>query len=146
MASVLSITRDRVKTILGTVTGLSASRIKLGTVDFSASTEFLNTIVSGGPYVIVGKPSRTASLSGGIYEWELPLKYYHGYADDADNDYKAIDDILELARSALNTFTNYTDCAMPTGEVSIDSPEELSEKPRVVMHEITLRGMAADLP
>ena len=144
MPSVLSTTRDRIKTILGTVAGLSAARIKLGTVDFSASTEFYNTIVSGGPYVVIGKPSRTASLSGGIYEWEIPIKYYTGYADDADNDYKAIDDVLELARAALNTMTNYTDCAMPFGEVSIEEPEDLNEKPHVVMHEIKLRGMAAD--
>ena len=144
MPSVLSTTRERVKTILGNVAGLSSTRIKLGTVNFSATTEFFSDIVSSGPFVVIGKPSRTASMSGGIYEWELPIKYYTGYADDADNDYKAIDDILELARAALNTMTNYTDCAMPFGEVSIEQPEELNEKPHVVMHEIKLRGMASD--
>lgn len=145
MASVLSLTRERVRTILATVTGLTtAGQIVLGTKDFAANVEFLNTIVTNGPFVVIGKPARDRGQSGGIFEWTIPIKYFAGYADDADNDYKSIDDTLELAMIALNNMASYTDCYKPFQGIETSEPEELSEKPRVVMHEITLRGMGSD--
>ena len=126
--------RERIKAILDVVSGYSSARIKLGNVDLLAENTLLSALATAGPYVTVGR----ANLEGGtisspsIYGFEVPVHFWFGYADDAANDFVAIEDLLVTALAALMTKSNWTGADYGMTPLSYELEEETEDagKPR----------------
>lgn len=144
--SKVALTRENIKAIADTVTGLSASRNVLGLDDIGATTDFFATIVSTGPYLQIrpakiGKIDETSFMKG----FSVECRLYFGFANDADYTYTAIEDLLYTTGTglidSLMTVTNWTGASLSTPQSISDiaEPEILTDKkPIVAMYTLTL--------
>lgn len=136
--------RERLKAIADGVSGLSAARNVLGVDDFGASTELFLDMVSGGPYLKVLPAKREETdIQAGTKKFSIVAHLYFGFANDADYDFTAIEDIFFPLVNALALASNWTSASVvsPT-DVSTDGPElKTNHKPIIGMYTITLNFM-----
>ena len=134
--------RERIKSILDGVTGLTAARTKVGNVNLAADNTFLTTLVSSGPYVTVGRAKfKDGSISSpSFYAFDVDVNFWFGWADDADETFVAIEDVFVGALGALMAKASWTgsDYGMfPTG-YDLDESIEDAGKPRKLHYVITM--------
>lgn len=132
-------TRLRIKAIADTVSGLSAARNKLGLNDLSADTEFLNTLVSAGPYLIIMPAEPVAYDSTTLLShFKVELVLWIGAANNADNDYTAIEDLFATLRTAIMNRANYTTVCPPQDMTDISREVRTDLTPNAITYKMEI--------
>lgn len=116
-------TRLRLKTIADNVTSLDATRNVLGAVDIDADTDFLATMITEGPYLVIKPASMTEfTLNPVRNQFEIECELLFGFPADEDYTYVAIENIVFALRNAWALSDNYTDVSMPV-TMTLSAPE-----------------------
>lgn len=144
-ASNWTLTRQRAKTILGTVDGLTANRIVIGLKDWKPSDEFLRDLPTAGPFVLI-RPTQQGDYNLSMKQCEstVDVVLYYGYPDDADQDFTAVEDLVALMMAKLFDPALWTTGNRPWQANDVDYDDSYSKKPRIIEYTITM-GFKAPL-
>lgn len=133
--------RNRIKVIAAGVTGLTASRIKLGYVSFANNEEFFNNLATDGFFLVIHDSENTDFDAGTLHGgYSIQLTLYYGYPKNADYDFTSIEDTYEALRDALIVQTNWDGISNGPDSIS-QSKTTLSEAGTVISKciELTLQ-------
>lgn len=146
--SEVALTRLKLKAIADAVPGLTAARNVLGTHDLSVTDTFLATIVTDGPFLSI-RPARMTDrdMTTGSMKYEVDCMLYFGFANDAEYDWTAIEDVLFTGATgllaALGTVTNWRASSSVVASlpqsIDLSEPEKKIDKPIVAWYKLTLR-------
>ena len=125
--------RNQIKTVLSTITGLTADRIKLGYIVFDESgADFLNDLAKKGLFVAIHN-GHISNYEIGKYlgDIELDIKLYMGFDKNADNDFIDVEDVIEKMIHALSLQSNFLGIANTLKSLSVQ-PSLLSTDNEVI--------------
>lgn len=104
-------TRLRLKALAEGVGGggltLNAARVKLGYDRTAESADFFAELAAAGPYLIIGTGTLDFPTQPAFGPVRVPALLYIGFDRDADDDFTAVDDLLEALRDAWRDPTGY---------------------------------------
>ncbi|MCZ7646927.1 MAG: hypothetical protein M5U26_16835 [Planctomycetota bacterium] len=109
--SLIGKTRERLKALAEGVSGggltLEASRVRLGYDRMLETGSFFASLLEDGPYLSVGSASLEYASQAEYGPAEVRALLYAGFARGADDDFTAVDDLLEALRVAWNAPASY---------------------------------------
>ncbi len=141
-------TRNRLKTIIGAVSGITAARVTLGVKDLSQADDFFNNLITNGPWIQIKPAKRGSQDWEGHYEYNVTIRVYQAYAKGADNDNTAIENTNALICAAIGDKANYSPTVASVGnqpiEVSCEQVQEDTENEVDIplKYELTARFLA----
>lgn len=133
--------RNRIKAIAATVDGLTASRIKLGYVNFANNEEFFNSLPADGFFLVIHDSDNTSFDAGTLHgDYTIMLTLYYGFQKNQDYDFTSIEDTYEELRDELIDQTNWDGISNGPSSIS-QSKSTLSEAGTVITKciELTLQ-------
>jgi hypothetical protein len=131
--------RNRIQTIVRTVSGITSARVVVGNDDLAASKEFFGDLVSDGVYVLVLPAEQVGYDTGNrVSEVEVRCKVWFGFTANAAYTFADIETTIFAIRDALKVVASWTDCAVPENiRVSL-SEVDRTLSPHVGVYEISL--------
>lgn len=141
-------TRTRLKALLETVTGFSASTVKLGMYypDDSATDECFGFVTVAAPLIVIcpGELDEVTSFKQdalhAMTEWHLKLLLYHAYTNFTAFDYTALEDQIEAILLVITNPANWATARVsrPHAIEPFKKKAEHKATPRVILSEMKI--------